>query len=86
MMFNPNILPESADPEFSTRYGNVNIVHEQIECRFDETNFYDNIAEKNMFIVEDKSPDYSGYECHIFKGEVIKEADGGYSWWKSIKK
>lgn len=86
MFFHPDLLPESADPVMSTRYGNVNIVHEKIECCYNQTMFYDNICESNTFIIEDKSPEYEGYECHIFKGEVVKEADGGYSWWKSIKK
>lgn len=86
IMFNPDILPESADPEYSTRYGNVSIVHEKIECCHNEITFYDNISKDNTFIIEDKSPEYDGYECHVFKGEVIKEVNGGYSWWKSMKK
>ena len=86
IMFNPDILPESADEQNSTRFGNVNIVHEKIECHHDETFFYDNIAECNTFIIEDRSPAYDGYECHMFKGVVVKEANGGYSWWTSIKK
>ena len=82
--FNPDLLPESADPQLSTRYGNVNIVHEQIEDKEESTIFYDNISVDYTFIIEDKSPAYKGYECHVFKGEVLKEANGTYSWWKSI--
>lgn len=84
LMFNPNLLPESADPQDSTRYGNVNIIHEQIECSHDEVKFYDNIAENYTFIIEDKSPNYEGYECRIFKGTVVKEDNGTYHWWKSL--
>ena len=86
IVFHPDLLPESADPKYSTRYCNVNIIHEKIENDFSETKFYDNICENYTFIIEDKSPEYDGYECHIFKGDVVKEADGGYSWWKSIMK
>lgn len=85
MMFNPDLLPESADPQLSTRYGNVNIVHEQIEDKKENTTFYDNISDNYTFIIEDKSPEYNGYICHYFKGTVIKEADGTYSWFKNIK-
>lgn len=83
-MFNPDLLPEAADPEGSVRYGNVSIFHEKIECKHDTTTFYDDIAKTNTFIIEDKSPQYKGYECSIFKGTVIKEANGSYHWWKSI--
>ena len=55
-MFNPDILSESADPQGSTRYCNVNIIHEQIECKHTSVTYYDDIAESNTFIVEDKSP------------------------------
>ena len=33
MMFHPDLLPNTADPEGSVRYGNVNICHEKIECK-----------------------------------------------------
>lgn len=79
-MFNPDLLPETADPEGSARYGNVSIFHEKIECKHDTTTFYDDIAKTNTFIIEDKSPQYKGYECSIFKGTVIKEANGSYHW------
>lgn len=85
IIYNPNILPESADPQGSTRYGNVNIIHEQIECKHSSVAYYDNIAESNTFIIEDKSPKFEGYETRIFKGVVVKENNGTYSWWRSIK-
>lgn len=83
-MFHPDLLPETADPECSVHYGNVNICHEKIECKHEDTTFYNDIEKANTFIIEDKSPQYKGYECHIFKGIVIKESNGSYHWWKSI--
>lgn len=85
MIFHPDILSENSDPQGSIRYGNVNIVHEQIECRHTSVTYYDNIAESNSFIIEDRSPEYNGYEVHIFKGVVVKENNGTYNWWRSIQ-
>ena len=85
MMFNPDLLPESADPEISTRYGNVKIIHEQIKSDDASVTFYNNISKDYTFIIEDKSPEYSDYICHYFKGTVIKESNGTYSWWRNIK-
>ena len=85
LTLHPDLLPDTADPKGSTRYGNVKIVLEQIESNKYETTYYNNIAENNTFIIEDKSPEYKGYECRFFKGTIVKEADGSYSWWKSIK-
>ena len=86
MMFNPNILPESADPQGSIRYHNVDIIHETIESDYEEVIFINKIDIDNRFEIIDKSSQYNGYECHIFKGDVLKESDGGYSWWRSIMK
>lgn len=83
-MFHPDLLPETADPEGSTRYGNVTIIHNKIESNVYETSYYNRIAENYSFVIDDKSPDYEGFECNVSKGVVIKEADGTYSWWKSI--
>lgn len=82
--YNPDLLPETADPQGSVRYSDVNIIHEKIECRHEETTFYDDIADNNMFLIEDKSPKYEGYESHMFKGVVVKEENGSYNWWKAI--
>lgn len=84
MMLHPDLLPESADTKGSVRYGNVNICHEKIECEHEDVTFHDDIAKTNTFIVEDKSPQYRGYECCIFKGVVVKETNGSYHWWESI--
>ena len=83
MMFHPDILPESSDPEGSERFENVTIYHEQIECHHEMTTFYNDIENNNRFIIESYSPEYSGYQCHMFKGTVLKERDG-YSWWHNI--
>lgn len=84
MMLHLDLLPVTADPEGSVRYSNVNICHEKIECKHEDTTFYDDIAKTNTFIIDDRSPQYKGYECCMFKGVVIKEANGSYCWWKSI--
>ena len=77
-------LPESADPEGSKRFNDVTITLEQIECKHEEVVFHDHICESNTFIIEDRSPRYHGVKCSIFKGVVVKEADGEYGWWGSI--
>ena len=84
MMLHLDLLPITADPEGSVRYSNVNICHEKLECKHEDTTFYDDIAKTNTFIIDDRSPQYKGYECCMFKGVVIKEANGSYCWWKSI--
>ena len=84
MMFHLDLLPATADSEGSVRYSNVNICHEKLECKHEDTTFYDDIAKTNTFIIDDRSPQYKGYECCMFKGVVIKEANGSYCWWKSI--
>ena len=88
MIFHPDLLPKSADPEGSERFENVTIYHEQIECHHTETIFYDDIEKNNRFIIEDLSPDYKGYEVHIFKGTVLKgtvlKEHNEYSWWHNI--
>lgn len=83
MCFNPDLLPDAADPVGSVRYDNVNICHEKIKCKHDTTTFYDDIDKNNTFIVEDKSPLYDGYEVHMFEGVVLRE-NNSYSWWHKI--
>lgn len=84
MMLHLDLLPITADPEGSVRYSNVNICHEKLECKHEDATFYDDIAKTNTFIIDDRSSQYKGYECCMFKGVVIKEANGSYCWWKSI--
>lgn len=84
VMYNPDLLNRDSDPEGSTRYENVNIIHEKIERFKESVTFFNDIDKANAFIIEDCSPQYNGYEARIFKGTVIKEANGTYSWWKNI--
>lgn len=84
VMFAMDLLPETADPEGSIRYSNVKICHEQIECRHSKVCWFDDIAKNNVFIIQDQSPKYKGYEVHMFKGTVLRERNGQYSWWRNI--
>lgn len=83
MIFHPDLLPESADPEESERFENVTIYHNKFKRYQRGTTFYDDIKDNNKFIIRDYSPDYPYFECHIFKGTVLKEHNG-YSWWHNI--
>lgn len=84
MMFHPDLLPKSADPQGSIRYENVNIVRIVIPCKEKGilTQFY---KEDKLFIIYDCSPDYSSQDIESFKGTVLEEPNSNYSWWKSIK-
>ena len=87
MMFHPDLLSKNADPEGSVRYGNVNICHEKIECKHEDTTFYDDIAKTNTFIIDDRSPQYKGYECSIFKEKYhLTDYQLCYIIWKNRKK
>lgn len=81
----PDLLSDTADPECSVRYTNVNIIHERIQSDYDDVTFYNDIAKTNQFIVEDRSTNYVGYECGMFIGTVIQEKNGDYGWWKNLK-
>ncbi len=84
-MFNyPYEIPESADPIGSTRY-NCTIMHEKIFSLNQQTFFYDDIEDRGVFIVEEHSPEYRGYEVATFEGTVLKEKNNEYSWWKRSK-
>lgn len=84
MFYNPYEMPESADPIGSTRY-NCTIMHEKIFSLNQQTFFYDDIEDRGVFIVEEHSPEYRGYEVVIFDGTVLKEKNNEYSWWKRGK-
>ena len=82
-MFNPDLLPETADPEGSIRYENVNMLLLIIPCR--ETGvLYQWYKDDNTFIIYDCSPEYGNQAVDAFKGTLLVEADGSYSWWRSI--
>lgn len=83
MMFNPDLLPETADPEGSIRYENVNMLLLIIPCR--ETGIlYQWYKDDNTFIIYDCSPEYNNQAIDAFKGTLLVETDGSYSWWRSI--
>lgn len=84
MFDNPYEMPELADPIGSTRY-NCTIMHEKIFSLNQQTFFYDDIEDRRVFIVEEHSPEYRGYEVVIFEGTVLKEKNNEYSWWKRGK-
>lgn len=81
---NPDLLPESADPIGSTRFENVNIVRIYIPCKEIGVlqQFY---KQDKLFIIYDCSPEYGNQSIECFKGVVLEEANGSYSWWQSIK-
>lgn len=82
--FNPNLLPESADPEGSTRFENVNMMHLLIPCR-EEGTLFQWYEKDNMFVIYDCSPEYGGQAIESFKGTLLIEADGSYSWWRQLR-
>ena len=83
MMLHPDLLPDTADPEGSARYENVDIMHLYIPA--DAENCINHWYEKlNLFVVYDYAPSYTEHIIARFKGTVLEEADGTYSWWKNI--
>ena len=83
MWLHPDLLPETADPQGSVRYENVNIVRLLIPCKEEGTltQFY---KDDNYFVVYDCSPEYGNTSHECFTGTVIEEANGTHSWWRSI--
>lgn len=83
MMLHPDLLPETADPQGSVRYEDVNIVRLLIPCKEEETltQFYKN---DNYFVVYDCSQEYGNQAIESFTGTVIEETNGTHSWWRSI--
>ena len=84
IFYQPSILPETFDPEGSIRYENVNITLEEIPEAFEETKFYDDIENKNRFIIEQHSPSFREYQARMFKGTVLHEQNDNYSWWRNV--
>lgn len=84
MTFHPSILPESADPIGSTRY-ECYIMHTRTQSEMDSVKCYDDIAEHELFLVDEYSPEFKDeYAVDIFLGTVLKESNGIYSWWRNI--
>lgn len=69
-------------PKLTIEYCNVIIMHFQIECHYDSVTFHDQICDDNLFIIEDKSPEYTGFQQHTFRGVVTRHTDGSYTWKK----
>lgn len=63
-------------------YYNVIIMHFQIECHHKSITYDDTICKNNIFIIEDKSPEYKGFQQQTFRGNVTRYADGSYTWTK----
>lgn len=84
IMFHPDLLPKSADPQGSIRYENVNIVRMVIPCK-EKGILTQFCKEDKLFIIYDCSPSYDNQAVESFKGIVLKEANNHYSWWKSIE-
>lgn len=82
--YSPALLSTTADPEGSVRYENIQIIHEQIPSNINQTSFYNVITEHNAFIVEELGTEFLQYQAHIFKGTVLQEQSGEYSWWRNI--
>ena len=83
-LFNPNLLSENSDPEGSTRHKGVDITLLRIECTFEQTLYKNEIAEENRFVIADYSPKHTGLKKETFKGTVVEETNGAYSWWRNI--
>lgn len=81
--FNPNLLSADADPEGSVRYENITILHLEMPCS--QTGTESRLCNNNtVFVVCDYAPTYTASHFERFKGTVLAEADGSYSWWRSI--
>lgn len=81
--YHPSILPPSANPEGSVRYENITIILEEIPEEFEDVAFYDDL-EHNRFIIEQHSISFKEYQARIFKGTVLRESNGDYSWWRNL--
>lgn len=79
----PDLLPESADPVGSTRHENVDIIYVRVPwCKEHRAFHYD--EENKLFIITDCSP-HNKLSRTSFKGTVLEETNGSYSWWQSIR-
>lgn len=82
-LFHPDLLPANADPQGSVRYENVDILHITMPCKHIKT-ISGFTPDKDMFVVCDYTPDCTIWNHRFFKGTIIVEADGSYSWWRSL--
>lgn len=84
IMSNPDLLPESADPAGSTRYY-VTIMERSIPWYEDSVTFINLIRTNSLFVVDKLDSHCSAPKTEIFDGVVLKEKNGGYSWWRRLK-
>ena len=78
----PDLLPDTADPAGSIRHENMSITYTKLPCR-QEGRLYQ--LYENAFVIYDCSPEYDVMSFERYKGTVLEEANGSYSWWRSIK-
>lgn len=78
-MFNPALLPPSADPEGSTRH-KVTIYHEKIPYDHFKVEFYDDII-SGRFVVSEYSDEFESYSVEVGQGIVLREKNNQYTWW-----
>ena len=83
MMFNPNLLPESADPIGSVRY--KCLIIKLIGRGHYSLNFEDYLEEANTLVVKYLSPNNPIFRVEIFDGIALKERNNRYSYWKDIR-
>lgn len=82
-MYNPDLLPESADPAGSTRYY-VTIMERSIPWYEDSVTFVNLICTNSLFVVDKLDSHCSVPKTEIFDGVVLKEKNGKYSWWRRL--
>lgn len=80
IMFAPQLMPEWTDPAGSERKHCL-IVYYQISAPFNDVQYIDKIDEDELFIVIDFDKSAEKWSEQQGNGIVLKEADGGYSWW-----
>ena len=84
IMKHPDLLPESSDPEGSTRYY-VTIMERSIPWYEDSVTFINLICTNSLFVVDKLDSHCSASKTEIFDGVVLKEKNGEYSWWRRLK-
>lgn len=85
IMMHPALLPETADPEGSTRH-KAKIFYEKHPSDKDRVEFYDDIDNSGRFLVCDYCVDYDTYSLEIGEGIVLRERNNQYTWWFDLIK
>lgn len=80
MMFNPNLLPESGDPEGSNRYSCTVV---KISARGDyNLEYEDYIDTNNTLVVKYLSRTNPILRIDVFDAFVLRERNNNYSYWE----